>query len=550
MPKPRRILSVWFPRLAAERILRLERGTIIGPFAIVATDNNTQTLASLSAEAQAEGLKPGQPLRDARAFCPELATRPVNPAAEAAFLTRLRRWSGKFTPYVAEEPPAALLLDITGCTHLFGGEVALCEALQSDCAALGLTVQTGIADTAGAAWALARFAGHPGHNMRSGDAIDQEARATRSRAAKRHWTRGGVAPHLALISNAPSIAAAGQTRQAIGPLPIAALRLPGAVTTNLTRLGIRRIVDLTGLPRAALARRFGRDVVRRLDQALGVEPEPITPARPDISFATRLTFPDPIGLESDIMAAIDRLLPALCKKLKTHSKGARRIRLELFRSDHSSQRIEAGLARPSHAPDQMRPLIALKLAELDPGFGIDILRLEASQTEPVHPTQHAGHAEALSSASLRRNNDTGMEDLITRLGGRIGLEGITCLHPANSHIPEKTATVMAAAWADPAQDWAAAPTPRPLILFPPEIVTTEDAARPPKDFRWRRRALAIASSTGPERLAPEWWLDDPNWRSGLRDYWRVTTRSGDRLWIFYAHGGLTSGGWFCQGVFA
>ncbi len=545
----RRILSVWFPRLAAERILRLERGTITGPFAVVANDKNAQSLASLSTEAEAEGLKPGQPLRDARAFCPELATQPANPPAEAAFLTRLSRWSGKFTPYVAEEPPAALLLDITGCAHLFGGEEGLTETLAADCARLGLSVQTGIADTPGAAWALARFAGQPGQINRSGDAIDQEARATRSRAAKRHWTRDGAAPRAMLQASAPTIAKPGLTRQAIGPLPVAALRLSNAAATNLIRLGIRRIDDLSGLPRAALSRRFGRDVVRRLDQALGVEPEPIAPAGPAIGFATRLSLPEPIGLEADIMAAIDRLLPPLCQKLLTKSKGARRIRLELFRADHTSQRIEAGLARPSRDPDQIRPLITLKLPEIDPGFGIDVIRLEASVAEPLHPTQHSGHAEALSSASRKQQASTAMEDLITRIGGRVGLEVITRLHPADSHIPEKTASVMAAAWANPVMEWAAPPVPRPLVMFPPEIVTTEEETRPPSGFRWRRRDFVTTAANGPERIAPEWWLDDPNWRSGLRDYWRIEAESGERLWLYFAHGGLNSGGWFCQGAF-
>lgn len=550
MQQSRRILSIWFPRLAAERVLRLERGTLEGPFAVVATDNNTQTLASLSFEAEAEGLRIGQPLRDARAFCPELITRPASHVAEAAFLTRLRRWAGKFTPYVAEEPPSALLLDITGCAHLFGGELALTEVLQADCARLGLSVQTGIADTAGAAWALARYAGQLSENDRSGDAIDQEAPATRSRAAKRHWTRGGAAPRTKINTDAPVIAEPSKTRQAIARLPIAALRLSATARTNLNRLGVRRIDELACLPRAALARRFGRDVGRRLDQALGVEPEPITPARPENIFATRLTMPDPIGLESDIMAAIDRLLPPLCERLKQAGKGARRIRLGLMRSDHTSQSIEAGLARPSHSPDQIRPLIALKLAEIDPGFGIDVIRIEIVVVEPLHPTQHSGHAAALSAANHKHTNGTAMEDLMTRIGGRIGLEAISRRHPADSHIPEKTATIMGAAWSEPEMNWAASTNPRPLVLFPPEIVAALNIVGPPAAFRWRRRDYKTVTASGPERIAPEWWLDDPNWRSGLRDYWRVEVETGERLWLFFAHGGLSSGGWFAQGVFA
>lgn len=550
MSRNRRILSIWFPRLAAERVLRLERGTLGGAVAVVATEHNAQTLTSLNHEAEAAGLYPGQSLRDARAVCPDLTTRPANPQAEAAFLTGLRRWAGKVSPFVAEEPPAALILDITGCAHLFGGEGGLAALLGEDCAAMGLTARTGIADTPGAAWALARFSGRAGQAARSGDAIDQEARATRSRAAKRHWTRGGPAPRPPLAAQAPAIAAPGHSRAAIGPLPIAALRLPPEVTANLVRLGLRRIDDLAGTPRAALARRFGRDVVRRLDQALGVEPEPVTPARADTGFAMRLTLPEPIGLDSDIMAAIDRLLAPLCDRLERHGQGARRIRLDLFRADRTSQQIEAGLARPVRDPARIRPLIALKLSEVDAGFGIDVIRLEAVVTEPLHPSHHAGHAEALSTAARRRQAETGLDDLLTRLGGRIGLEAITRLHPANSHIPEKTASVMAAAYCEPATNWPQPALPRPLVLFSPELVTPADTARPPARFRWRRRDFTTVQAIGPERIAPEWWLDDPAWRSGLRDYWRIETNSGERLWLFLAHGGLVSGGWFCQGRFA
>ena len=115
----RRILSVWFPRLAAEFVLRQEKGTLVGPFAIIATENNSQTLASLSAEAEAEGLRPGQPLRDARAFCPDLLTRPANPVAEATFLTRLRRWACR------ERRPSVLRSPVTARRRCRGRHRAL-----------------------------------------------------------------------------------------------------------------------------------------------------------------------------------------------------------------------------------------------------------------------------------------------------------------------------------------------------------------------------------------------------------------------------------------
>jgi protein ImuB len=548
----RRILSLWFPRLAAERVLRLERRTREGPLAIVADRGNMQVLVSLSAAAEAEGLTTGQPLRDAQAMCPGLVTRLADPLAEAAFLTALRRWAGKFSPWVAEEPPAALVVDLTGCAHLFGGEEALLGQIELDCHDLGLAVHAGIADTLGAAWALARYAGQPAPLLRSGDAIDQEAWATRSRAVKRrNWERGGPAPRVKPSGARPSrIALPGQTRTALSGLPVTALRLSPDAVTDLTRLGIRRIGDLSGQPRAGLARRFGRQLVQRLDQAMGVEPEPVSPAKPPAHFAVRLTFPEPIGLESDIVAALDRLLPALGDRLSAQGQGARRVRLECHRTDQTMEWVEVGLARPSADPDRVRPLILLKIREIDAGFGIDRLRLEAIETEPVHNRQHRGHLDAAADGAARGAATVGLDDLLGRIGARVGLEAITRLHPADSHIPEKSAKTLAAAWSEPAGDWPAPTVPRPLLLWRPEPVTTqEDGPALPLAFRWRRRDFRTVAGAGPERIAPEWWLDDPDWRSGVRDYWRVATGTGERLWLYYAHGGTMSGGWFCHGAF-
>ncbi|ARE41475.1 DNA polymerase-like protein [Rhodovulum sp. P5] len=543
----RRILSLWFPRLAAERVQRRARGLPSGPFAIVAEDNGAQVLTSLNAAAGAAGLRHGQPLRDALAICPTLLTRPADGAGEAAFLGSLARWAGRFSPWVAEEPPDALVLDITGCAHLFGGEAAMLDEIRVSCADLGLTVHTGLADTRGAAWALARYAGRAATPHRSGDAIAQEARATRARAAKRAvWQR---VPTVDSADHAPRIAPPGQTRQALAPLPLAALRLSDDTVAGLARLGLRRVEDILGMPRAPLARRFGRDLVLRLDQALGAVPEPVSPSRPRPHFAVRLSLPDPIGLETDLLAGIDRLLPALCDRLRVAGQGARRLRLQAFRCDHGMEEVEIGLACPADMPERMRPLLALKLGAIDAGPGIDRLRIEAHVTEPLQARQHAGHVEAARAAAARQSNDTGLADLIGRIGARVGLEAVTRVAPAESHIPEKGYQRLQAAWSAPVADWPNRDRPRPLLLFPPEPVHAPDRPTPPQEFRWRRRLFRAEGATGPERIAPEWWLDDPAWRSGPRDYWRVETDAGVRLWLFYAHGGAMSSGWFCQGQF-
>ena len=543
---PKRILSLWFPRLGAERLLRAMRGLPDTPFAVAEQTGQMQRIASVSVLAQVAGVYPGQPLRDALAICPQLATQARDAAAEAAFLTRLRRWAGQFAPLVAEEPPDALTLDITGCAHLFGGEAAMVERIGAALEGMGLSVQAGLADTPGAAWALARHAGGRAATGRSGDAIQQEARATRSRAA----ARPRHAPGPGATTFAPAIAAIGQTHSALARLPVAALRLDPATVAELTRLGLRHVGDLTGQPRAALARRFGKGLVLRLDQALGSAPEPISPARPDTAFATRLSLPEPIGLEADMLAALDRLLPRLCEMLRDKRQGARILRLEAYRSDGQRQDITLTLARASHDPARIRPLLAMRLDQIDAGFGIDMFRLEALRTEPLHDKQSSGHLEAARAAASRAARDTAIEDLTTRLGARIGMEAITRHHPGNSHIPEKAAQILAAAWSEPAPDWPAPAAPRPALLWRPEPVTAPDTPHPPARFRWRRRDLALACAQGPERIAPEWWLDEPDWRSGTRDYWIVTTACGSRLWLYFAHGAAMSRGWFCHGSFA
>jgi protein ImuB len=563
----RRILSLWFPRLAADRVARRRGDAIPVPLAVVGDRNGAQVLVSLSPEAEAAGLALGQPLRDATAICPALLTVPADPPGEAQFLMGLRRWAGRFSPWVAEEPPAGLMIDLTGAAHLHGGEEGVLARVAEDCAGLGLTVRAGIADTPGAAWALARYARDGIAPQRSGDAIDQEARATRSRAAKRRgWERGGNLPRAVAGRGAEAavIALPGRLYEALADLPLPALRLPPDVVDRLARLGLRRIGDITGLPRATLARRFGADTLRRLDQALGLEPEPVSPARPPMHFAVRLTLPDPIGLRSDVEAALDRLLLPFCEKLRAKGRGVRRVLFQGFRADGGVASVEVGLARAADSPDRIRPLLHLKLDQIDAGFGIDCLRLEALATEAVSALQHRGQIEvtaqamagqAMAGQAMAGQTPAGsaqaLEDLIGCLGARLGTEAVLRLHPADSHVPAKAARVLMAAWSQPHDGpWPAPLAPRPLVMFRPEPVDAPEVPDLPARFRWRRRVFAVRMAAGPERLQPEWWFEDPDWRGGTRDYWRIETEGGDRLWLFYGQGGAVTDRWYCEGVFS
>lgn len=487
----RRVVSMWFPRLASDRALRGH--TTEAPFALILSEKNADRLYCLNAQAERQGLHRGMTQADARAVCPDLTTRPADPAGDAQFQQTLRRWAMRYCPWVGLEGREGLVLDTTGAAHLFGGEEAMLADMHGRLERAGLSVRLGLADTRGAAWALAHCSKH-------------------------------------------QAAAPGATLDALGTLPVAALRLDPETTVGLQRMGLRSISDLVTQPRAPLARRFGPEVLMRLDQALGDQPEAISPMAEPPRYLVRLSLPEPIGLSNDVMAAARRLLDRLCAKLEAQDAGARVLCLTLRRVDRDSQQVELRLARAMRDPDRILPLFERGVGEVDAGFGIDHIRLEATQTEPL-PARQVSHTEGPQADRLG--------ELITRIGTRIGLENVQRLLPADSHIPERSFLVTPAAWTQAEGSWVCL-RPRPLLLFPPEPVAAQ-GARPPERFRWRRMRLTTARATGPERIAPEWWLDDENWRSGLRDYWQVETHEGRRLWLFYTP---QTPGWFVHGEFA
>ncbi|WBU53706.1 DNA polymerase Y family protein [Paracoccus sp. SCSIO 75233] len=486
----RRVVSLWFPRLASDRALRLR--PVAGPFALTLRQDNTNRIYCLNITAERQGLYRGMIFSDARAFCPDLQSRPAEPMADRCFLNNLRRWATRYCPWVGFEGEDGLVMDITGSAHLAGGEAAMLADLRQRLARVGLTVQIGLGDTRGAAWALAR--------------------------------------------HGEGVAAPGAAQAALDPLPVAALRLDSDTVTALQRLGLRTIGQLANAARAPLARRFGPDLLMRLDQALGLQPEQISPQAEPPHYGVRLSLPEPIGLEADVMAGTERLLIRLCDKLIRDEAGARVLCLTLRRVDSHARHVELRLARPLRDPARILPLFARDIGQVDAGYGIDQMRLEATQVEPL-PTEQINHAGP--------DNRDRLDDLITRIGTRIGLENILRFLPADSHIPERSFIMAPAAYSSP-EPFPPPPRLRPLIMFRPEAIRAT-GPRPPQQFRWRRMRLTTMRATGPERIAPEWWLNDENWRSGPRDYWRVETTQGRRLWLFYTP---QDPGWFVQGEFA
>jgi protein ImuB len=513
----RRVISLWFPALAVDR-LRRERANCWRdePLALVRESAGRVIVSALNEPALAAGLHPDMALADARAIQPALATLPADPAADAAFLARLAAWCGRYTPWTAPEGGDGVWLDVTGCAHLFGGELDMTQDLLSRLAGFGVMARAALADTPGAAWALS----HYGDGSR-------------------------VVPP-------------GGTERALADLPVAALRLGPAAAAGLMRVGLKRIGDLYDKPRAPVTLRFGDEVMLRLGQALGRIAEPVSPRRPPPRFRVRLAFADPIGLADDIAAALRRLLHRLCEQLDRQQQGCRRLELTLYRVDGSVQSVAVGTAAPAREADHLARLFAERLGHLDPGFGVEAVTLAAPVTEPLAPAQVSVPG---TPALAPGRKDAVLSPLLDRLGNRLGFDRLVTLEPFESHLPEGTSRAVPVA--APSQHiplgWRPGP-PRPLrLLARPELLETvspvaeEDATEaPPAAFLWRRVRHRLRATEGPERISPEWWRPDAAWAGGARDYWRVEDETGRRFWLFREAKPRRDGAprWFLHGLFA
>jgi protein ImuB len=549
----RRYLSVWLKRLPTDRIARRSSTPDEAPLVVVASVKGALRIAALNNAAARLRLKIGLGLADARAMYPALAAQDADPEADQASLEAVADWCDHYTPLVGLDAPDGLFLDITGCAHLFGGEAALCRNMIERLARQGLQSRVAVADTVGCAWAVARygsFSPSPGG--------------------------GDVAGRAGMNSIIP----VGGMRDALSALPLAALRISSELVAALAQVGLRSIADVLDRPRAPLAARYGQDFVRRIDQALGREDEPITPRLPLPAAMAERRFPDPIGLEADVLGAIEHLAGELGRLLERRGEGARLLQVALFRTDGKVHRLEVGTAAPLRDPERIKRLFAERLAVLgdacDPGFGFDMVRLSAFMTEGHVPAQTGLHGT---------NHAADLAHLIDRLGVRFGLHRVCRLVTQNTHIPEFAVAAIPAhvlnrhpeVRAAESRGPRRAPTSssearlrrapqdgdqmdslsplRPLRLFArPEPVEAiaEVPDGPPVRFRWRRGLHQVATVEGPERIAMEWWRDDRG-NKLTRDYFRVESKEGARVWL-YREGlygrEIAHPRWFLHGLFA
>ena len=508
----RRIVSISLPQFPIEcwNRRREQRGDLPGhdvPVALTIEGAHGPVVHSANRTARLAGVQEGGRIADMRAFCPDMQVDYADTGAEAATLERLVFWARRWCPWTAADGARGLILDTTGADHLWGGEAAMLVDIEAQLSLLGFSARLAVAPTLGAAWGLARHGG----------------------AVRAICTQDEVAQKLAV-------------------LPMAALRLDPATLLLLHRLGLKRVEHLTDLPRLSLARRFNRagpdgNPLIRLDQAMGRLAEPPSWPGEVPQFRVLARLAEPV---QDPTHFLPGMCADLCRHLAAQAQGCRRLRVTVFRTDGEVSHVTVATALPSRDAAHLQRLFDGKLERINPGYGFDLITLEALVVEPLAAVQT--RTDGVADPTLM------LAQLVDRLSARFGAKAITRPVLRASHIPERAeALVSALAVADVALHLPNRERPVRLLAPPEEVrVLYAVPEGPPVQFIWRKQTHRITRHAGPERISPEWWHDRPG--SRLRDYFKVEVDRGQRFWMYRE--GLHDDGrggdprWFVHGVFA
>ncbi len=498
----KRFATIWLRTLKTDWFTRRQPYLNDVPFILASPDHGRMVVTAVNVLAQKQGVDTGMVVADARAIIPSLQVLDDKPELPAKLLKGIAEWCIRFTPVVAIDFPDGLILDVTGCAHLWGGEKEYLTDIINRLKNFGYSVRAAIADTIGTAWAIARF----GKNT--------------------------------------TIIESGQQTAALLFLPAAALRFETETLERLENLGLRLIKDFISMPRSALRRRFGQYFLQRLDQALGYEEEVINPIKPIESYQEWLPCLEPIVTATGIEIALQRLLDALCHRLQQEEKGLRVVLFKCFRVDGKIEKVEIGTNHPSCNSKHLFKLFETKISSIEPALGVELFTLEASKVEDASPVQ-----EKLwdNNGSL---DDIRLSELLDRLAGRFGANNIHRYVPDEHYWPERSFKPAVDLQEKLQTTWKL-DSPRPLqLLSKPELIEVAAPVPdyPPMLFRYEGKLHKVIKADGPERIEQEWWLQDGQ----HRDYYCVEDEDGCRYWLFRSghYDVAKTYQWFIHGFFA
>ena len=476
------------------------------PVVLARQGTHGPVIHALGVEATRRGITAGARVVDIQAIHPDLHVEHADLQGDRQLLDRTALWARRWCPWTVRDGEDGIVMDLSGAAHLFGGDTAVLRDIGQRFAMQGLRGRLAMAPTRGAARMLARFG------------------------------PAGV------------ICGAQDVEDSLRPLPVAALSVPQETVRLLTRLGLKTLGALMDVPRTALMRRFDRTAADHnplvlLDRALGRLADPLNAPQEAQHWLARVRLPEPV---LDPAPHLEGLATDLCAQMAKAEQGARLLRLTIYRVDGEWRVREVMLASASREVAHLLRLITGKLEGIDPGFGFDLITLEALRVEPL--ALHQDHLDGARDASAD------VAALLDRLSARLGPDKISWSRWSQSHLPERVEARVPALHAT-AQEPPVVLRDRPVrLLAPAEEVAVLYAVPegPPARFRWRRVAFLTVRHEGPERIAPEWWWDRPGTR--LRDYYKVEVRDGRRFWLFRE--GILGDGrggdprWFVHGIFA
>jgi protein ImuB len=521
---PKRYVSVWFRYLKTDWVTKRSPQYAGKPFLLTASQHGRMIVTEANAAAEAKGIFKGSVLADARAAVPGIEAMDERPDHFPKVLEKIGEWFIRYAPVVSLDEPDGILLDATGCAHLWGGEASYLKDIEQKMKTLGYTVQLAMADSIGAAWGLARYGNSQSVKLNS---MEMDAKVA-----------------LPQSQIGYTVLPSGKEIEALGALPPEALRLDEETVSRLKKLGLTRIKDFIRMPPRVLQRRFGNGFMQRLQQAIGAIHEFREPIVVTEAYAERLPCLEPIAHAAGIEIALQKTLFDLCGRLQREGKGLRNAIFRAYRTDGKCEEMSIEVGRPSCSTEHLFKLFEPKISTMEPAMGIELFVLEAPVVEahpglqtPLLKTQGALHHPEVAA-------------LWDRLANRLGPQQVQRVLPEARHMPEQALAATNSLDAQTETQWRDTAA-RPIQLLPkpePIQVAAPVPDYPPMHFRHRGKLHKVVKADGPERIEQPWWIRDGK----QRDYYHVEDEEGRRYWLFRAghYGKQKTVGWYMHGYCA
>lgn len=544
-----RVLCAWLPNWPYQRMLQHEPKLANQPFVLQARDpRRGRIVAATSPLARELGAQPGMSLSEVQSLSSQILVEEHDAHQDIEDLCRLAEAAQRFSPIVGIEAPEkhlwggrtliqpqALLLDVTGLAPIFGDESQLASQLQAWFQQQGYLSCIAIANSLGAAWALANY--HARHLLLE-------------RLAQQHRQTAWEPIPICLTHDTPS------TRHHLQRLPVEALRLDHLTLQSLKRLGLFRIEQLAQLPRQGLASRFSPTLLQRLNQTWDEQPEPLiawqSPPEYDQSFA----FEHPTQHRETIETVLKRLVAELSQRLQQRGEGALRLLARLHMPRHPAIVLQLNLFRPTAEAEHLQRLLVGQCdRQWERGCEITHVRLQATLIGKLTWQQPA----LFELDQVRYRDQAAM--LIDGLSSRLGRTRVVAPQLHRDPQPElafqwrpltglrndgqsQETHRKLRPWRD-AGPQVSDPHRRPLRLLPSPLRLTIlqlNEQHLPTELLYQGCKQKVEHLQGPERIESGWWRGP----SQRRDYYQLVTDRGHRLWIFRS---LTQPEWYLHGSF-